>query len=62
MLLAGDCRDRRLSVSQEHSVVFLQTYEIPRGLVSEVSTVLASLWEVVLSSGLSGVVLRESCK
>ena len=51
-------------MSQEHSVVFLETYEIPRGLVSEVSTVLASLWEVVLlvSSGLSGVVLRVSCK
>ena len=49
-------------MSQDHSVVFLETYEIPRGLVSEVSTVLASLWEVVLSSGLSGVVLRESCK
>ena len=41
--LAGDRRNRRLSVSQEHSVVFLETFEIPRGLVSSVSTVLASL-------------------
>ena len=49
-------------MSREHSVVFLETCEIPRGLVSEVSIVLASLWEVVLSSGLSGVALRESCK
>ena len=49
-------------MAQEHSVVFLETYKIPRGLVSEVSPVLASLWEVVLSSGLSGVVLRVSCK